>query len=112
MTEVPRRLREQILERDEYTCQGCGQSVERMRWWSLQHRQARGVGGGNHPSNLVVLCGSATSQGCHFLCEARDAEMRARGFWVPSWQDPAEVPVVTFSGRAVYLEADGTYREA
>jgi 5-methylcytosine-specific restriction endonuclease McrA len=112
MTEIPARLRELILGRDEFCCLGCGRDIRHIRWYSLQHRQARGTGGGNNPANLVTLCGSATSQGCHLLCEARDDEMRARGFWVPSWQDPAAVPLVLWTGRAVYLTDDGGYRDS
>jgi hypothetical protein len=75
----------------------------------MQHRKARGVGGGNGPENLATLCGSATSPGCHLLCEARDQEMQARGLVVPSWNDPAETPVVLWTGQSVYLTADGRY---
>ena len=77
----------------------------------MQHRKARGVGGGNGPENLVVLCGSATSQGCHLLAEQRAEEMTARGLVVPSWNDPLEIPVVLYTGEAVYLTADGRYSD-
>jgi 5-methylcytosine-specific restriction protein A len=76
----------------------------------MQHRKARGVGGGNGPENLATLCGSATSPGgCHLLCEARDREMQARGLVMPSWNDPAETPVVLWTGQSVYLTTDGRY---
>lgn len=77
----------------------------------MQHRKARGQGGDNSPQNLVTLCGSATSTGCHLLCEQRDPEMTARGFVVPSWGDPAEIPLVTWTGRAVLLLPDGGVKD-
>lgn len=110
--EPARATRDLVLARDDWTCLGCGQSVLAMRWWSLQHRKARGQGGSNGPENLCTLCGSATSAGCHFLCEQRDSEMQARGLWVPSWNDPATTAVVLWTGRAVYLTTEGTYEEA
>lgn len=68
------------------------------------------MGGGNSPCNLITLCGSATT-GCHWLAEQRSDEMRARGLFVSSWDDPALVPVVLYTGRAVYLTEDGLYRD-
>lgn len=111
MTAPSARLRELILERDNWTCLGCGQDIRSGRWWSMQHRQARGVGGLNIAPNLVTFCGSATSQGCHLLAEARSDEMMARGFVVPSWNDPSEIPVILWTGQAVYLTMDGKYSD-
>ena len=106
-------MRELVLERDSRQCVGCGKPVGDSTWWSMQHRKARGVGGGNSPSNLVVLCGSATSPGCHRLCEDRDREMHARGLWLRSDEDPAMVPVMIASehgsGVTAWLTEDGSY---
>lgn len=104
-------VRELVLERDDYHCLGCGQDVRGVRWYSLQHRRARGQGGKNTADNLVTACGSATT-GCHWVMEQRAEEMIARGFVVWSWQDPQDVPVVLWTGKAVYLTPDGLYREA
>jgi hypothetical protein len=109
VTGVAARVRELVLDRDGYHCLGCGVDVRTVRWYSLQHRRARGVGGSNGPENLATVCGSATSPGCHLLCEARDLEMTARGLYVPSWNDPADVPVILWTGRMVYLTEAGTY---
>lgn len=82
-------------------------------WWrSIQHRKARGQGGTNSMSNLITLCGSATSAGCHFLAEQRSPEMLARGIVVPSHEDPASVPLVLWTGRRVYLDDEGGIRDA
>jgi hypothetical protein len=101
-----------VLDRDGYACVACGRSIMTMGdWWSMQHRKARGVGGTNSPENLLVLCGSATSAGCHRKCEDRDPDMRACGYWMESWEDPALEPVLYFSlGIRAFLLPDGTLR--
>ena len=91
-------MREIVLERDDYTCACCGNSVW-QRPYSLQHRVARGMGGtsnpaANRPSNLITLCGSATSpSGCHLLAEERNQAMNELGFWLRNSQRPALEPV-------------------
>jgi len=93
-----RKVRALVLERDRSRCVSCGRYIgDGYTWWSLQHRKARGVGGDNSPCNLIVLCGSATSQGCHRLREDRDREMHDRGLWLRSDEDPATVPVMIAS---------------
>lgn len=109
-----RKVRALVLERDGYACVGCGIFVGGdYTWRSLQHRVARGVGGGNSPCNLVTLCGSATSPGCHRLCEDRDPEMHDRGLWLRSDEDPALIPVVITgeygSGVTAWLTDAGGY---
>lgn len=111
-------VRKLVLDRDGMQCAACGISVT-GRPASVQHRRARGMGGtvdpsANLPSNLVLLCGSATSPGgCHLACENRDPDMRARGFWLWSWENPAETPVMLAgehdSGVTVRLSDDGEY---
>jgi len=106
------KVRGLVLARDNFQCAGCGKPVGgACTWWSLQHRKARGSGGDNSPCNLIVLCGSATSPGCHRLCEDRDREMHARGLWLRGDEDPAMVPVMIASeygsGITVWLAGDG-----
>jgi hypothetical protein len=108
------KVRGLVLVRDNWQCVGCGKPAGgAFTWWSLQHRKARGVGGDNSPCNLLVLCGSATSAGCHRLCEDRDREAHERGLWLRSDEDPALVPVMVFSedgsGVTAWLLPDGTY---
>jgi 5-methylcytosine-specific restriction endonuclease McrA len=111
MPDPPPRMRETVLQRDDYCCLGCGADVRTTRWYSLQHRRARGTGGWNDLTNLITLCGSATT-GCHWVCEQRAADAHARGLWLYSWQDPAKTPVVLPGGAAVYLTAAGGYQAA
>lgn len=107
-----RKTRGLVLARDNFCCVACGKPVGgACTWWSLQHRKARGQGGGNGPENLIALCGSAVT-GCHGRCEARDREMQARGYWLESWQDPRTEPVMICGeqgGITVWLGTDGSY---
>lgn len=107
-----RATRDLVMERDGYSCAWCGrQLLTGPR--SIQHRQARGMGGrpsgdANRPSNLLLLCGSATTPGgCHTWAESRAEEARVAGLWVPSWQDPAEVPVLHAQYGPVLLDDAG-----
>jgi hypothetical protein len=109
LAELTAQLRSAVRLRDNWQCQACGTAIS-QGWYSIQHRKARGTGGASTLSNLVLLCGSATSPGCHRLCEDRDLQMRERGFWIPSWvPEPADVPIVTFDNRVIFLADDGTW---
>lgn len=96
-----------ILERDGYSCVACGVTVaspityKPWRQYSIQHRKARGMGGSNDPAvhaheNLIVLCGTGTT-GCHGRAEREREWAREMGYAVAQWQNPADVPVYTFS---------------
>ncbi|GAA4627011.1 hypothetical protein GCM10023196_037560 [Actinoallomurus vinaceus] len=102
------KIRALILERDGHRCASCGTAI-RGRWYSLQHRNARGMGGtsdplANSPVNLITLCVSATSPGCHLACERRHPDMHEAGFWLWDSQDPTAVPVThAIYGRVLLL---------
>jgi 5-methylcytosine-specific restriction endonuclease McrA len=106
--DIPAAVRQAVYERDNRQCVGCGVSIS-GGWYSIQHRMARGTGGTNALSNLVLLCGSATSPGCHRQCEDRLTTMRERGLWVPSWGNPVETPITAWDGRVIYLADDGSW---
>jgi hypothetical protein len=112
-----RSTRELTLERDDYTCACCGNSIY-GRQYSLQHRLARGMGGtsdpaANRPSNLITLCGSATSPGgCHLACEERAARLNGLGFWLKNHQRPRLEPVAHAIHGWVYLLDDGSVMDA
>lgn len=92
----------QILTRDDGACVRCGAQVThqpRGVAWSIHHRRPRGMGGSRSPEvnatpNGLVLCGSGTT-GCHGWVEAHRDRARQEGLLVPSWRDPADVPVRT-----------------
>ncbi len=105
----PRAATEAAWLRDGGRCVGCGVLITDGMWWSMQHRIRRHAGG-HQPSNLILLCGSATSRGCHRLAENRDADARRRGLWLPANTippvDPATVPVWYASDEAWFLLDD------
>ena len=108
-----RATRQAVIDREQSMCAACGRYLQAGSWRSIQHRVARGVGGGNEIWNLVLLCGSATSPGCHLKAEQRTAESHEKGYWLDSSQNPRLEPVMLFSahgsGITAWLAADGTY---
>jgi hypothetical protein len=111
-------VRKLVLERDGWRCFCCGRSVL-SREYSLQHRQARKIGGTsrpeiNSPANLVVLLGSATTE-CHGRVESRREEAARLGYSLRSWQKPETTPVFHHRLGWVLLDDDGgmtPYRRA
>lgn len=67
----------------------------------------------NLPSNLIVLCGSATT-GCHGWATGRPAEAGkdGRGWVVQRGMVPAAVPVLVAGRGLVYLSVDAEYLDA
>jgi len=107
-----RKVRALVLKRDGWSCVACGRDISDGWPYSLQHRLARGQGGGNQPFNLVTLCGTATSPGCHLRAERRDRDMHAAGYYLESWQDSEREPVMIHGaqgGVTVWLTDDGRY---
>ena len=105
-------VRKLVLARDEGRCQWpmCGAWLD--EFYSLQHRRARGMGGSrrpdtNQPSNLVAVCGSATT-GCHGLIEANPELASELGFRVSQGTTPANVLIHTITHGVVYLDDNGT----
>jgi hypothetical protein len=101
-----------VLARDGYQCVRCGKPCgPGVGEHSLQHRRARGTGGGSEVPNLILLCGSATT-GCHAEVERRGAHDNAAGYWLNSWQDPATEGVMYASehgsGITMWLLPDGS----
>lgn len=108
---------EVCLERAGYSCEACGSAIGDRRGvdWSVQHRRPRKMGGTrwpgcNLPSNLMILCGSATTPGsCHEFAESHRAAATAAGWLVPSGVDPLTEPVLVVGGRFVWLDDAGRY---
>jgi hypothetical protein len=107
-----------VLERDEYRCAVCGQSVLEIPF-NIHHRRNRGSGGSsdpaiNAPSNLLTVCGTGTT-GCHGWIGSSPAEALEHGYVVSlnSREATTDVPVVhaVFSA-SVFLLDDGTVMDA
>ncbi len=101
-----------VYERARGLCERCGQPIAQQ--FSIHHRLARGMGGtkdpsANSPSNLVLLCGSATTpDGCHTTVERFRQAAITTGWIVPRTADPARTPVKFPTGRWYLLNPDGT----
>jgi hypothetical protein len=109
-----RSTRELVLERDDYRCSVCGDSiVGGIR--SLHHRRNRGSGGSsdpaiNAPSNLLLVCGDGAS-GCHGWITANPETAMDLGYSVSlnSSDSPSQVPVHHRVWGLVYLDDGGRW---
>jgi hypothetical protein len=103
MRKDEQEARRLVRERSGGICERCAAA----RATNFQHRQARGQGGPWTASNGLDVCGSGTT-GCHGYMHAHPAESYERGWSVHSWDDPAEVPVLTAQGW-MQLNDDGSW---
>lgn len=107
--------RKLVMSRARNCCERCGRPITGD--YSIHHRKPRGMGGtkdpaANSPSNLVLLCGSATTpDGCHTSVEKFRQAAITTGWIVARTADPARVPVKFSSGRWYLLNDDGTATE-
>lgn len=107
--------RKAVIARANGCCERCGRRITGE--YSIHHRKPRGMGGTkdeavNLPSNLVLLCGSATTpDGCHTSVEKFRQAALNTGWIVTRTADPAKVPVKFPTGRWYLLNEDGTLTE-
>lgn len=57
---IPRRLRFEVLRRDNYSCRYCGSRAPEVPL-TVDHVKPRALGGTNDPENLVAACGPCNS---------------------------------------------------
>lgn len=110
MSTVSRTAAERAaIDRDGARCLRCGVNLE-GRSASVHHRKLKGRATPRRDydlvENLVVLCGTGTT-GCHSWCHHNRAEAARTGWIVPSWDDPALVPLVDRRGHLFYLLPNG-----
>lgn len=106
---IPLEVRSALLLRARGACEHCGAALDTWSGYSVHHRKLRSQGGSNDPSNLVVLAGSGSTI-CHALVHSRRKEIGEPGGWiVPSWADPAEVPILLHGRTRTYLTDHYTY---
>lgn len=55
MPEFDKELKQQVLDRDNWTCQKCG-SKENLQVSHIKHRKMGGDSSKNEPDNLITLC--------------------------------------------------------
>ena len=108
-SDITAKTRDVVWIRDEGRCVGCGLYLTREMWHSIQHRLRRQVGG-NGLANLILMCGSATSDGCHRKAEDRLWSTERLGYWIKANTkpviDPQTVPVFYAYENAWYLLDD------
>lgn len=95
--------------RDEGVCVSCG-----ARATNRHHRRFKGMGGSSLPDtdsaqNLVTLCGSGNTSGCHGRAHQDNAWALAWGYRVPEGTDPLTVPIIHHGWGSVYLTEDGCF---
>lgn len=111
-----RETRGLVFDRSGGNCERCGKMLihdhHAFKAFSIHHRRPRGMGGSrdektNQASNLVLLCGSATTpEGCHATVERFRASAVTTGYIVPQGTDPETVPIKLVSGWYI-LRPDG-----
>jgi len=102
---MDKRLRALVFERSEGYCEFCCGSLPDS--WAIHHRQLRSQGGKDVPENLV-----AVHHECHNLATGsihlNPSMAKDRGYIVPSWDDPEQVPICPQDGIKVRLFNNGT----
>ncbi len=103
-----------VLQRDQNTCQRCGVNVL-YQLASVQHRIPRGAGGSANVwqvSNLVLVCGSATTpDSCHNWMEHENRRQAERDGWLLPKNNPFIVtsrePLLTYRGWVLLDDSGG-----
>lgn len=81
--DIPPRVRQQVLDRDNRQCQVCGTTRENAL--QLHHIQYRSHGGSHEQWNLVTLCAThhdAVHQGRIFI-KLKEIDGVLHAFWRP-----------------------------
>lgn len=103
------RLRNAVYARCGGYCEVCGRPLLQSDM-ATHHRQLSGQGGPDAVENLLAL-----HHGCHNLATGAVHLSVARsiehGWIVPSWADPATVPVQVHGYRSVRLTTGGQYED-
>lgn len=100
-------IRALVYARSRGYCELCGGQLPSS--WALHHRKLKSRGGKDEITNFVALhheCHNLGTQSVH----ANPAKATETGHMVPSWEDPAECPVMLSSGESVILTPEGTYQ--
>jgi hypothetical protein len=111
-----REVEQLVIGRAAGHCERCGHGLGNTRGvdWSMHHRRPRSMGGTrapwiNQPSNLVIICGSGTSPGCHADVESHRAKAYTDGWLIRMGFRPAEVSVPLHGHGLVLLDDVGTW---
>lgn len=98
---VDPKLRRAVYDRAGGCCDRCGRLLP-PAGFEAHHRKLRSRGGQDSAANLLALC-----PGCHAWCHNHPGEATLAGFIVPSYTDPARVPVYRHLAAWVLPRVDG-----
>jgi len=94
-----------VLKRADGYCEVCGGAAQETM--ALHHRKLKSRGGKDSPANLIWI-----HHGCHNLrtdsIHLNPEKAEHKGYMVPSWQEPTEVPINLPDGRFALLLDNGT----
>ena len=112
-TNPTRETHRLTARRDHYRCLRCGNELDHI--WSghsLHHRHMRShpFPGLHLPSNLILLCGSGSNEGCHLWVHTHQREAMDNGWLVSGFNDhPEQVPVMVYGKGLVLLDNMGGF---
>lgn len=84
--------RDAVFDRAAGRCERCSTRITRETG-QFHHRKLRSRGGDDSPANCVALCPA-----CHEWVHANPRLATVTGWMVPSWADPAKIPVQPLQG--------------
>lgn len=105
-TPIPKKSRNLVVARDKSRCVRCAAPAAKGEW---HHRRSRSIRDAHthSPANGIHLCTL-----CHKWVHDNPFEARASGFIVSRFANPVLEPVRHALYGWVYLDEDGTFREA
>lgn len=103
------RVCDMVDARDGWRCMRCGKTYH-WAGFSRHHRHLR-----SHPyprlheaSNLILLCGNGSAEGCHLWVHTHQTEAKQYGWIVSGFDDhPELVPILTKLHGWVLLDDEG-----
>ena len=104
---MDKAIRQLVWERSKGFCEHCSKPLDEEAW-DFHHRKLRKHGGKDSPENALAL-----DHHCHLIkVHGHPVESRNKGWIVSSYAEPREQFVLLYDKVKVYLQEDGTYREA
>lgn len=108
---MDKAVREALWNRCKGKCEACGLPLDPETWdWS--HRKAKSHFKTAKDSYFVQNGMAVHHHPCHMVAiENHPVLARQKGWRVPSYDDPRQIPIALYGAVWTYLEPDGTYRK-